>query len=116
MTACAGTQLPGSVSGECRLVHTPTYAVRGKTKYDQNYVDEITEKLVAGCGQPRPRVRPASFDQVPIAAKPVIVSKPAVLPKPKPVAIKPAKPLSAKAKQHEEIKRRWWNMKKQQSM
>lgn len=75
LTGCASTPPRGSVvGGECKLFHTPTYAVKGKTEYDQEYVDDVTEALVRGCKQPRPKARPASLDApkaaIPAAAPP----------------------------------------------
>lgn len=68
---------PGSViKGECQLVHTPAYAVYGKTRYDQTWIDRTTEAVVVGCKQPRPKARPPSLD-APKAA-------PAAAPVPKP--------------------------------
>lgn len=65
LAGCAGTPTIGSVAGgECKLpgLHTPTYAVRGWQKYDQEWIDDATEALVRGCNQPRPKARPASLD------------------------------------------------------
>ncbi len=69
--------------GECRIVHTPKYAVKGRTSYDQNWVDDTTERLVGGCDQPRPAARPPELDRV--ARRPVVVAPPAapVVPKKK---------------------------------
>lgn len=65
----------GSVAGgECKLTHTPTYAVAGKTSYDQEWIDDTTEALVRGCKQPRPKTRPASLS-VPVKS-PAAVTKP----------------------------------------
>ena len=61
--AACGTRPLGSVVGaECQLNHTPQYVVKGKTNYDQNWIDETVEGMVSGCGQPRPQRRPASLD------------------------------------------------------
>lgn len=60
---CPGQEPPAStLGGECKLVETPKYAVRGKTGYDQAWVNRTTEALVVGCGQPRPAARPPEFD------------------------------------------------------
>jgi hypothetical protein len=40
----------------------PEYAVRGKTKYDQNWVDDTVESGVGGCGWQRPAARPPALD------------------------------------------------------
>lgn len=90
LASCAGTA-PGSIAGgTCQIVHTPEYSVRGRTAYDQRWVAVTTEALVDGCGQPRPKARPASFDA------------------PKPRAVKQVAP---KAKPEPPPKRRWWQRK-----
>jgi hypothetical protein len=76
LAGCVTTN-KGSVAGECRLVSTPQYAVKGRTNYDQNWIDDTTERLVGGCKQARPKARPASLDAKPKAAP---------LPKPAPKA------------------------------
>lgn len=81
LTACASRDVIGSVTGgQCdpNIARTPEYAVKGRTNYDQNWIDETTEGLVGGCGQPRPKARPTSLD-----AKPVLKSAPAPKPAPK---------------------------------
>lgn len=77
LTSCASQQQSiGSImSGECRLVNTPSYAVRGRTNYDQAWVNKTTEALVDGCNQSRPKARPASFD-APAPKKAVTATKP----------------------------------------
>jgi hypothetical protein len=75
LSGCAGSRPASIAGGECRIAHTPQYAVKGATPYDQNWVDDTTESLVAGCKQPRPLARPASLD-VPthkVGGKPVVV-------------------------------------------
>lgn len=65
LAGCASAP-PASVSGgECKVTHTPAYAVKGKTAYDQEWIDDTTEALVRGCKQPRPKARPASIDKPP---------------------------------------------------
>ncbi len=114
LAGCAGEAPVGSVvGGECRLVSTPQYAVKGKTNYDQRWVNVTTESLVRGCGQARPAARPASFDQPvtaatealppPRTARSTVKRKPVarsaspmvITPKPKPT-VKPS------------TKKRWW--------
>lgn len=56
----------GSVAGgDCKIGHTPKYAVKGATSYDQEWIDDEIESLVRGCRQPRPLARPASLDAPP---------------------------------------------------
>lgn len=69
VAGCAGGPVGSITGGECKIVHTPEYSVRGKTQYDQRWVSGTTESLVRGCGQPRPKARPASFDAPPVAVK-----------------------------------------------
>lgn len=77
---CVTTGSIGSIlGGECQLMHTPDFAVRGKTTYDQVWINKTTEAMVKGCKQPRPKARPASLD-----AKPTPAQVAAVVPKAKP--------------------------------
>lgn len=77
LSGCATVGPIGSITGgECRLVQTPTYAVRGKASYDQAWINRTTEALVDGCRQPRPKARPASLDALKAAAKPAAPAKP----------------------------------------
>lgn len=62
VAACATTDIGSIVGGECRLVKSPQYQVIGRTNYDQVWINETTEAIISGCGQPRPMVRPASLD------------------------------------------------------
>lgn len=79
---------PASVAGgECHLVTAPTYAVLGRTGYDQNWIDDTTERVVAGCHQPRPQARPASLDAAP---KAIAKAKPKPAPTRKVAAVRPA--------------------------
>jgi hypothetical protein len=58
LLAACGPSKPASVlGGECRLVATPSTVILGKTPRDQDWIDDTTEALVAGCGQPRPGPR-----------------------------------------------------------
>jgi hypothetical protein len=58
----------GETGGACTQLHTPEYAVRGKTAIDQAWINKTTEGLVVGCNQPRPQPRPTSFDAPPTTA------------------------------------------------
>lgn len=76
VTACSTSPI-GSVTGsECKIVRAPEYAVKGKTAYDQNWIDDTTVGIVAGCNQPRPKARPASLD-APVISKAMPLPKPA---------------------------------------
>lgn len=71
IAGCAGNSLPASVvGGECKVFERPEYAVRGKRRYDQDWIDSQVEGGVGGCGWKRPKPRPASFD-APRTKKPV---------------------------------------------
>lgn len=48
--------------GACSAFTAPKYRVLGKTQYDQDWVDDQTETLVAGCNFPRPAARPPELD------------------------------------------------------
>jgi hypothetical protein len=84
--------------------------VLGKTSYDQNWSDDVTEGLVGGCGQPRPKARPPQLDRKPVAKLPVkakpkkkwlpSLTTPTPTPKPvtkPPVANTPPEPLDPPA-------------------
>jgi hypothetical protein len=65
MAAC-GTLRPASVGGgECRVFERPEYAVLGRTRYDQNWIDSNTEAGVAACGWQRPNRRPQVLGRAP---------------------------------------------------
>lgn len=59
---CVTTDGPGSVSGTCSVFTPPTYAVRGATQYDQDWIDPTIEGGVGACHWPRPAARPAVMD------------------------------------------------------
>lgn len=66
LCGCASKPTIGSVAGgECKITHTPSYVVKGKTSYDQEWIDDTTAALIVGCRQPRPKARPASIDNPP---------------------------------------------------
>ncbi len=79
MLAACGTSRPASVTeGECKLVSAPEYAVLGKTKYDQEWIDDTTERLVGGCLQARPKARPEEWDDTPVKTVPLPPKKPSL--------------------------------------
>ncbi len=63
LAGCQGDKPVASIGGECKLAHTPSYAVKGRTTFDQGWIDDTTEALVRGCKQPRPQTRPAELDK-----------------------------------------------------
>jgi hypothetical protein len=78
----SGTLLQGCADGKFQTFTAAgenfpkaEYAVRGKTRYDQVWVDKTIEAEVAGFGFPRPKPRPASLDTQP--AKHSVVVRPA---------------------------------------
>ena|GEM_PF-6821512 len=101
-----GTKLSSIAGGECRIVHTPRYAVLGKTIYDRNWIEDTEEALVRGCNQPRPKARPASLDRQKVAVKhkfrpakkKVLRETPIIKTEPEP-PLPPVKPVP---------KSRWW--------
>jgi hypothetical protein len=62
LTGCATNKLQTFVGGSCKAFPRPDYQVKGRTKYDQTWVDKVTEAGVAGCQWERPKPRPASWD------------------------------------------------------
>jgi len=92
LAACASQA--GSIVGtidSTKTISTPKYAVKGRTPYDQKWINVTTEALVDGFGQPRPKPRPASLDKPRPKAAPAAIKS---APSPKPDAAKP--------------KRKWW--------
>jgi len=79
---CANPTIGSVAGGECKLTHTPAYAVRGKTEYDQEWVDDTTEALVRGCKQPRPKARPVSLDAPKVVTRPAAEQAPIATPAP----------------------------------
>lgn len=71
---CANPTIGSVAGGECKLVHSPVYAVKGKASYDQEWIDDQIEAMVRGCRQARPKARPASIDAPP--AKPSAMNVP----------------------------------------
>lgn len=79
VTACAGTNLPASVSGgECRVFEAPPYAVRGAARYDQRWIDSNVEAGVSACRWQRPQPRPAGLDAGVSAVKRQAAAKPSL--------------------------------------
>jgi hypothetical protein len=91
LAGCA-PQIVGSViGGECKLTHTPEYAVKGQTAYDQRWINNTVEAQVVGCKQPRPKKRPAGWSTHTVGGKTVPVPPPEVSPvnEPSPAPLKP---------------------------
>lgn len=93
LAACA-TQGPGSLTGTVagtKNLHTPEFAVCGKTAYDQRWINVTTEAMVDGFGQPRPKPRPASLGRCGQAKK-MVVKAPVVAPAATPAVAPAVKP------------------------
>lgn len=58
------------------MFEAPQFAVRGQTRYDQNWIDGNTEAGVAGCGWKRPQVRPAELGRAAAPRAPIAKKKP----------------------------------------
>jgi hypothetical protein len=78
LAGCAPPTIGSITGGECQLTHTPEYAVKGQTAYDQKWVNKTVEAQVVGCKQPRPKPRPAGWSTHTVAGKTVPVPPPAV--------------------------------------
>lgn len=61
-----------SLDGACNAFPKPVYQVKGKTPYDQQWADEVTEAGVAGCQWKRPAKRPAALDAPKAKKAPVV--------------------------------------------
>lgn len=65
LVGCASQQQGfATFQGSTAAIHTPQFAVRGRTNYDQVWINRTTEALVDS-GQPRPLPRPARLDAPP---------------------------------------------------
>jgi hypothetical protein len=75
--AC-GTNPKGSVlGGDCKAFEPPTYVVKGKAQYDQDWIDGNIEAGVGACNWPRPGARPPDLDAPVVGHRaPVIVAPP----------------------------------------
>ena len=66
LSACASSKPFATVDGFCAALEQggakPTNQILGRTSYDQPWIDETTEGLVAGCQWQRPAPRPAAWD------------------------------------------------------
>lgn len=64
LTACGPEREKpvASVKGECRVYKRAAYAYAGKSRHDQQWIDEQIESGVAGCRFKRPDPRPAAWD------------------------------------------------------
>jgi hypothetical protein len=63
-----------SLDGAAAAFDAPPYAVKGKTSYDQRWIDGQVEAGVAAFGWPRPAPRPAELDVPRVKAMPVKAS------------------------------------------
>ncbi len=71
IAGCGHKGLTSIDGGESKVFEAPPYAVRGKTGYDQNWIDSQIEGGVAAFGWPRPKPRPPELDR-PRAPKVII--------------------------------------------
>ena len=77
IVASLGISLPGCVSndtirsldGAKEAFEAPPYVVKGKTSYDQRWIDGQVEAGVAALGWSRPKPRPVELDAVPLPTK-----------------------------------------------
>lgn len=73
---CAHAPHPASVSsGECKVFQAPSYVVKGKKQYDQDWIDSTVEGGVGACGWQRPAARPAALDGAAVKQKPAAKAK-----------------------------------------
>jgi hypothetical protein len=73
-----GTQPKGSVlGGDCKAFEPPTYVVKGKAQYDQDWIDGNVEAGIGACNWSRPAARPPELDTPVVGRRaPVIVAPP----------------------------------------
>lgn len=78
LTGCANKDASFiTTAALCQKLPKPEFQIRGATPYDQNFADETTEVLVAGCGADRPKPRPPEMERVAAVAPPVKKPAPA---------------------------------------
>lgn len=78
LAGCAGPgKLQTFVGGTCQALPQAEYQIKGKTRYDQVWIDKTIEGEVAGCQWERPKARPASWDATVVV--PPTVTTPAVV-------------------------------------
>lgn len=74
--AGCGHTFSGSVAGgESKVFEPPPYVVKGKTRYDQDWVDSQIEGGVAAFGWKRPAPRPPELDAAPTRARKIVPAK-----------------------------------------
>lgn len=61
----------------CNGLPKQEYAVEGKTKFDQPWIDDTSEAITAGCNRERPKPRPAEWDVPLPRPKPAVKAPPA---------------------------------------
>ena len=78
LAGCGDREALRSVVGsECKIFERPEYAVEGRTRYDQRWIDRQVEGGVGGCSWPRPAARPPE-----LAAQPAVRAAPAPVKRP----------------------------------
>jgi hypothetical protein len=77
LAACASNNGVKSLDGAKAAFDPPPYAVKGKTSYDQRWIDGQIEAGVAAFNWPRPQPRPVELDAPKAATKPIAVPTPA---------------------------------------
>lgn len=81
LVGCGGGKTLTSIQGgESKVFEAPPYVVKGKARYDQNWIDSQVEGGVAAFGWPRPAPRPPALDAP--------VKKKAAVPPPKKKPVK----------------------------
>src|SRR3974390_184279 len=75
---CAANSQFATFGGAGPLLPRAEYAVKGKTAYDQEWIDRTIEAEVAGFGIAPPLARPASFDPKPVVKAKAVVAPPVV--------------------------------------
>lgn len=96
LAGCATFNQALSIKGACDSFQAPKFAVKGKTRPDQLWVDDTTESGIAACKWQRPKPRPPmktivhKAEFVPVRVVPIEVSveaQPAAAPIPPPASV-----------------------------
>lgn len=67
LAGCASPGKFATVDAFCDALPKQAVAIKGATAFDQPWIDETSEAVIAGCNRDRPAARPPEWDR-PLAA------------------------------------------------
>jgi hypothetical protein len=77
LAGCAEPNKLLTFGGVCQALPQAEYQIKGKTRYDQIWIDKTIESEVTGCQWDRPKPRPAKWD-VAVVVPPTVTTPPVV--------------------------------------